>query len=176
METPQRALHIKGSYADVHETNFFKGCSPIEEANVEGQDVHCRQWSFLAHVWEKVLCLFPQETKSKRQTKNYFEIQYAHVVEDSLSVLSLGRSIHPTLTKGKKLSRAVPTTSFLWLRSLRRWLLHLSGTTLARGNPVADLEEEETMLNVLELFSESLIDNDGQESITSRRRCCERPH
>ena len=41
----------------MHETNFFKGCSPIEEANVEGEDVHCRQWSFLAHVWEKVLSL-----------------------------------------------------------------------------------------------------------------------
>ena len=73
---------MKRVCADVHETNFFKVYSPVEEAKythgqtdhkVEGQDVQCRQRRFLANGGGKC-SLSPQEKKTLRQTNDCLEI------------------------------------------------------------------------------------------------------
>ena len=64
------------------------------------------------------------------------------------------------LQKSRAPSRAVPTNSFLLSRSRSTRLLHLQARP-AKGNPVPDEESEETMLKLLETFSESLIGDDA---------------
>ena len=174
---------ITGSYADVHETHFLKGCSPFKKK----QDVFLSTVVFLAHDGIKFLLSAGQEDHTTDQqlignptvpqwtrsftsrksalgcTGSWWKIRLRYCLLDACAmrcgILTLGTD---------NLVRLVAFTQQKATPSVRH---DLAGENL-------DAEVEETMLKLLEPCSESLIDDDAvlvKKTTLARKKSWVRP-
>ena len=154
---------------------------------VEGQDVHCRQWCFSACDGSKFLyfaaksCLEIQTANGINRSTQERKVHIQELVEESSSVLSLGRLYDelgyssswqpgesPKFTKWKKTIECC--TENLWYSSLRSqsnrllhlWIRFLASTTPPKETLCPKNEVEERICLLLEPFRRRYDDDAAQ--------------
>ena len=161
METQTRSLRRSAQYELLQRLHSNQREGKYIQARtdhkVEGQDVHCRQCCFFAHDAGKFTLPAGKENHMTDQT-TFWRSKTANGIVRSTKG---DDGLHPG-ARHSLVRITCCTDNFVPLvTSLSRRLLHLSGTT-PPGETLCQIKKwRGTMIKLLELFTESLIGNDG---------------